>query len=669
MKRKNWKKNLGTGSEGKWQQKYQEIPPSLGCNGLVTVLGPLPPTTWYSRSRTRASRASLSSSFPSSYLGLRLGLKLQLDHGTRLIAPWVVGSSLRLVWKLQPRLRRSCPENCGQFPKAQFFQCIITSSRCNSRLNTQPNPIADASLQVPDRVNFYPTTKRSKPDRRARGGKAHSNWVELGHVWIRRLIPIPVNPRPSRARADPNAPSAPTASNSRRFDASKAAWGGVGCGYGYGYGGGREGRTGGEKVEKWGVDTASLRGARKLGPRARIDVRTHTAFALTAGASARIVQVHATRRGCVGKRERERKTGRRRREMGRGQVRWERGGKGGGTRGERMGWGWDGHEAATRRRERQHTTLGYRECGKGRWSGEEDGKRMTRHKYEGLDERAAAASARTRRSRGVRYTAPGARDSARARCAAVYTRAEKRVVTEGDGTRACAMGTAPPTQGDKRGSGRWERGGKGTGTRGEVGDGEMGWAGEEAAVSRDSRRTVSPHVRGSSMYSDQARCSGGKAGRAREAWTRRRKQPARDVGYREWGKGGEEDGRGRRAEAAHRGDSAARRIAGGGGIDGAVHGDSTRREPRAVVHRRGGGLDWQARAASTPSYFGGWGDGDELARAGGMDTKSEADGARKRAAICKQCETAHVFGGAVDVARLIQLWSAVRVLIGLCITS
>ncbi|KAJ7748116.1 hypothetical protein B0H16DRAFT_911487 [Mycena metata] len=209
--------------------------------------------------------------------------------------------------------------------------------------------------------------------------------------------------------------------------------------------GGREGKGGRGRERGWtgarvcsGADTAcivyyapranSVRapacmcGARAGTRRARrtrgSDVRTHTAFALTAGASARIFQVHATRRGCV------------------------------------------------------------------------------------------------------------------VRCAAVYTRAEKRVVTEGDGTRACAMGTATPMQGDKRGGGRWERGGKGAGTRGENGDGEMGW--QEAAHVRcwGTRSARRPHTPATAMPPP-----GAPQRRVRVWVDSTAGAPARDVGVQRVGKG------------------------------------------------------------------------------------------------------------------------------------
>ncbi|KAJ7724123.1 hypothetical protein B0H16DRAFT_1698789 [Mycena metata] len=166
----------------------------------------------------------------------------------------------------------------SEFPKAQFFQCIITSSRCNSRLNTQPN-----------------------------GDSAHYQRFSASPRIELIFIPLTLIPIPSRLRSPPfsrrrrpecfvpSKPQEPKPSKSRSLDASKVLHSirsrvairtnenSSPAGYvqdedRYGGGDGEEER-GGEKVEKWGVDTASLRGAagransRKLGPRARMYVR------------------------------------------------------------------------------------------------------------------------------------------------------------------------------------------------------------------------------------------------------------------------------------------------------------------------------------------------------------------------------------------------------------
>ncbi|KAJ7725465.1 hypothetical protein B0H16DRAFT_1471846 [Mycena metata] len=231
-----------------------------------------------------------------------------------------------------------------------------------------------------------------------------------------------------------------------------------------------------------------------------------------------------------------------------------------------------------------------------------------------------------------------------------------------------------------------ERRGGGRGNKGRMGMGR--WDEEEAcALCGYSKRTASPHVRGSTV--------GKRGAREREsAWTRRRKQPARDA----WVQGGEEDGRGgdergRRAGAAHRGeglscqeDSGGRRhrrccawgldaegAAGGGTVSGASQGEEAGPVRDGLESPIGlasegcvdavvfWGLGRWRRASES------WGAGHEVRsrRSEKGLTMRAGEPDCSRAAICKQG------GGAVDVARLIQLRSASRVLMatGLCNTS
>ncbi|KAJ7731270.1 hypothetical protein B0H16DRAFT_1773224 [Mycena metata] len=436
----------------------------------------------------------------------------------------------------------------GQFRPILSHQ-VTHRNQTRLDLNIDPRPSRAAPSRMLPVLPVLQDLKFSKPRSLGKGFSIESSPAQ---PWLTRIEVPQLHYQVLEASAvtiefDPTQPWLPRIKSHRRWVRVRVRvrvrrWEGGEEGRG------RQGR-GGEKAEKWGVDTACIARpaqTRSAGPhvcaaragtrRARrtrgSDVHTHTAFASSAGASARERRVHAPRRGCV--------------------VRWC-------TRGRAHAGNGDGDVV---RREGMRCAIGT--AGeRGERMGRREvavsacaGTRSTRRQQ--CPTRRAAAVRRRGAGTGVDSTAGAPTHDVRGstRTTSARQRRPHAYGVRAERGRECAQ-AAPGTMPCACDSACGKRGGKGAGERGErTGTGRC-CDEEEAAMSGASKRKQCPP--GSGGRDD------GEGRRMRRGCRVKRTEGARKVGKAVTDDSAV-DGSARFAE---------------GGIDGIRAWDSTRREPRA----------------------------------------------------------------------------------------